>query len=1271
MKKQFIFSLLLIFGLYVANAQVTIKQLRCEMLENPFGIDAAQPRFSWQLESNLQQVEQQSYQILVSSSAQKLKGNEGDMWNSGIVRDGRSLLIPYGGKALESGKHYYWKVIVNTNKGNAILKEKAFFSTGLLNSADWKAKWIGYDRASAWDSITQWSRLSARYLRKEFKNATTVKRATVYISGLGMYELFINSKKIGDQVLAPNPTDYRKSFFYNTHDVTAAIKKGNNAIGVVLGNGRFFTMRQNYKTHKHDNFGFPKLLLQLEVEYTDGTKKVVISDETWKLNVDGPIRTNNEYDGEEYDATKSFPGWNDIGFNDSNWLLPELVKVPEGKLVAQMSEPMKVMQTIKPVSIKKLTSGNYILDMGQNFSGWIQLRVNGKRGTQVKLRFAESLQPNGELFVANLRDAKVTDVYTLSGVRAQIPMESWEVWEPSFVYHGFRYVEVSGFPGIPTVNNFTGKLVYDGVETTGTFQSSNATLNAIYKNAWWGIASNYKGMPVDCPQRNERQPWLGDRVIGAMGESYLFDNAKLYAKWMDDIQQSQTEEGSIPDVAPAFWNYYSDDVTWPAAFITISNNLYNQFGDIQPIKRNYASMKKWMWYMRDKFLVNNIMTRDKYGDWCVPPESLELIHAKDSTRLTDGKLIASAYYYKLLSYMQRFAKLTGNEGDINEYSRLAEKMRTAFQEKFYNTGKFSYSNNTVTSNLLPLYFGICPDSLKEKVFANIYTKIRIESKGHINTGLIGTQYLFRGLSEYGQNELAYTLASNNTYPSYGYMVANGATTIWELWNGNTANPGMNSQNHVMMLGDLLIWYYENLAGIRTDKTEVGFKKIVMKPIVPAGLDYVNASYKSPYGVIKSSWKNSVDKFVWSLTIPANTTAVIHIPANNPDEVLVNGKPVSGNSSIKFIKVDKGATVFAVPSGSYTFTRTKKWKKGIVKNEFVFERASFPESHAATIAETPAGLIAAWFGGTKEGNKDVCIWTSHLLNNKWTAPAKVADGIMNDTLRYPCYNPVLFYTSGGELLLFYKIGPNVAGWTGWMKRSKDNGKTWSERESLPDGFLGPIKNKPVVVNGVLYCPSSTEKGGWKAHIEFTPDNGKTWIKTASLNDGKAMEAIQPSILQHKDGRLQLLCRSRNTTLNETWSSDGGKTWSEMKASGLPNNNSGTDAVTLKDGRQLLVYNHVLPAASWVRGKGPRTPLNIAVSNDGIKWFAATVLEDSPISQYSYPSVIQTKDGMVHIVYTWRRERIKHVVIDPSKLELTEIVNQQWPGVSNKEEKPSED
>lgn len=901
----------LFFGLML-RAQVSVKNLRCEMLVNPLGIDAVQPRFSWQLESEQRNVVQTSYQIIVSSSEQKLKANDGDLWTSGIVNDSRSLLIGYNGKSLKSATKYFWKVNVIANKVEALCKENAFFSTGLLNAEDWKAKWIGYDKASAWDSITQWSRLSARYLRKEFKSTADVKRATVYIVGLGLYELYINGRKIGDQVLAPNPTDYRKSVFYNTHDVTTEIQKGNNAISTVLGNGRFFTMRQNYKTQKHNTFGYPKLLLQLEIEYTDGSKKTIVSDENWKLNVDGPIRTNNEYDGEEYDATKEFTGWNKAGFNDSKWLKPELVAAPAGKIVAQFSEPMKVMQAIKPVSIKKLGNGRYILDMGQNFAGWLQLKnIKGKKGEQIKLRFAESLKADGELFVANLRDAKVTDIYTFGNS----PLGDWG-WEPSFVYHGFRYVEITGFPGIPTINNFEGKLVYDDLETTGSFQTSNQTINSIYKNAWWGIASNYKGMPVDCPQRNERQPWLGDRVIGAQGESFMFDNAKLYAKWMDDIEQSQKETGAIPDVAPAFWNYYSDDVTWPAAFITISNNLYNQFGDIKPIQKNYAAMKKWMWYMRDKYLVNNIMTKDKYGDWCVPPESLNLIHAKDTSRLTDGKLIASAYYYKLLSFMQRFAKLTGNDADTKEYAELADKMRIAFQSKFYNPSQYSYSNNTITANLLPLYFGICPDSLREKVFENIYHKIHVESKDHISTGLIGTQYLFRGLTEYGNTDLAFKLASNTTYPSYGYMIANGATTIWELWNGNTADPNMNSQNHVMMLGDLITWFYENLAGIRTDKTDVGFKKIIMKPSLPAGLQFVNASYNSAYGLIKSDWKKSYGTFEWNISIPANSSAKVFIPAKSEADVLESGKALAGD--IKVLQWKNGVLTMEIPSGNYQF-----------------------------------------------------------------------------------------------------------------------------------------------------------------------------------------------------------------------------------------------------------------------------------------------------------------------------------------------------------------
>ncbi|HEY4149138.1 MAG TPA: exo-alpha-sialidase, partial [Chitinophagaceae bacterium] len=823
-------------------------------------------------------------------------------------------------------------------------------------------------------------------------------------------------------------------------------------------------------------------------------------------------------------------------------------------------------------------------------------------------------------------------------------------------FHGFRYVQISNYPGTPAVDDFEGDVVYDKMATIGQFSCSDSTINHIYRNTWWGIASNYKGMPIDCPQRNERMPWLGDRAVGSRGESFLFDNENLYAKWLDDIEQSQTPEGSIPDVAPAFWNYYSDNMTWPGTYIIIADMLYHQFGDRRPVEKHYASMKKWLAYMQQRYMKDYIVTKDKYGDWCVPPESKELIHAKDSSRLTDGILIATAYYYRMLYYMEGFAKLLNKPEDEKAFAALSSNIKTAFNRRFFHAKENSYSNNTVTANLLPLYFGMVPEGTEEAVFGRIAEKIRIAGKGHISTGLIGTEWLMRGLTDYQRSDIAYTLATNRTYPSWGYMVDNGASTIWELWNGNTAAPQMNSGNHVMLLGDLISWLYEDLAAIKSDDAAPAFKKLVMQPAVVDGLNEVTASYQSRYGLIKSEWKKTIGRFDWHITLPANTTAVIYIPATSQQDITENGGPLNGD--VKFIKMDGKNAVLEIGSGDYTFVSSFQWKKGIVKDEFIFTRASFPESHASTIAETPKGLVAAWFGGTKEGYPDVCIWVSRKVNDRWTEPALAADGIQNDTLRYACYNPVLYQVPGGDLLLFYKVGPKVAAWKGYMKRSHDNGVSWSPAEALPTGFLGPVKNKPVVLNGSLFCPSSTETDGWKVHFEITSDTGHTWKWIGPINDGKTMNAIQPSVLFYPGGRLQVLCRSRNRAVVTSWSDDNGKTWSPMEKTSLPNNNSGTDAVTLKDGRQLLVYNHVLPPGDLA--KGARTPLNVALSKDGKTWYASLVLEDSPVGQYSYPSVIQSADGMVHIVYTWRRERIKYVEIDPAQLEMKEIINGQWPG-----------
>ncbi|GHT69380.1 alpha-rhamnosidase [Bacteroidia bacterium] len=911
MKRMFVFCLfagILLTGCQ-EKASVDITRLSCENLIDPQGIDCVAPRLGWEIQSDGRGVLQKSYRILVASSLEKLNVDEGDLWDSKEVKSDETVFILYSGKKLESRATCFWKVQVTTNKGKSGWSQPASWTMGLTESSDWKAQWTGLDKSFAGDVTEGKTRLSARYFRKEFDAAQQPVKATVYISGLGLYKLYINGKKTGgEQELAPTPTDYTRSVKYNTFDVTGEIVQGVNAIATTLGNGRYFSFRQPGARH----FGFPKMILQLELTYADGTVQTVLSDNSWKVTADGPVRTNSEYDGEEYDARKELTGWNTAGFDDSAWQQAELVQAPGGKLEAQLNRNIKVMETIHPKGIKEIKPGTYILDMGQNMVGWVTMKVKGQTGKQVKLRFAEALKEDGNLYMDNLRGALVTDLYTLKGAET-------EIFEPSFIYHGFRYMEITGYPGVPQTSDFEGKVIYDDVETTGQFETSDATINQIYKNAYWGIRGNYRGMPTDCPQRDERMGWLGDRAVGSQGESFVFGINNLYAKWLDDIEQSQREDGSIPDVAPNYWEIYSDNMTWPGAYVIIANMLYEQFGNKEPIVKHYESMKKWIDYIRNKYVTDNIMPKDTYGDWCMPPESPELIHSQDPARKTDAAVLGTTFYYRILSLLEHFASLQGKTGDAQAFANEAAAVKEAYNKKFFNAETAQYSNNTVTANLLSLCYGMTPEGTEDKVFANIVNKTENDFNSHVSTGLVGIQWLMRGLSEHGRADLAYKIATNRDYPSWGYMIENDATTIWELWNGNTADPGMNSHNHVMLLGDLIVWYYEYLAGIQNTAGSYGFKHITMKPYPVDGLDYVTASYRSIRGEIKSAWKKQDGHFLWDITIPANTTATVYIPASKGKQVNESGQKASSAKGVKFVKTEGDYVVYEVGSGTYSFS----------------------------------------------------------------------------------------------------------------------------------------------------------------------------------------------------------------------------------------------------------------------------------------------------------------------------------------------------------------
>ena len=543
MKKSILISLLalLMMGCQVSGgSSLKVEETTVEMRKNPEGVAVSAPRFSWQLVTDKQDVMQTAYQIEVADSDKGLQAGSGLVWNSGRVESGQSVLVKYAGAPLESGQKYWWRVTVWTNTGDKAQSSIQYWSMALLDSSDWKAGWIGLNDSTNLKLDGERTILPARYLRKEFDLPSQPKRAVLYVSGVGSSVCYMNGERIGNDVFGPLPTWYDASVSYLTYDVTPLLKSGTNAIGVALGNGRYLSMRANGMV----GFGLPRLMAQLNIEYDNGETVSVVSDDSWKATNHGPITANNEFDGEHYDARLELGKWTESGYNDSGWQLAERMEAPKGKLVAQLSPSLKVMEEIKPISVKSVGDGRYIVDMGQNMVGIQQVKLRGKKDKPITMRFAEVLKDNGtELYLDNLRSALVTDIYT--------PAADGEfVWEPLFVYHGFRFMEISGLDYEPVADDFTGKVVYDEMATNGTFETSEELINRLHKNAYWGIRGNYRGMPTDCPQRDERLGWLGDRTTGAYGESFIFGNALMYKKWLVDIEESMNENGSICGISP-------------------------------------------------------------------------------------------------------------------------------------------------------------------------------------------------------------------------------------------------------------------------------------------------------------------------------------------------------------------------------------------------------------------------------------------------------------------------------------------------------------------------------------------------------------------------------------------------------------------------------------------------------------------------------------------------------------------------------------------------
>ena len=888
---------------------LSVVALRTEYAANPVGIDVRQPRLSWQIQGSARGLVQSAYQIQVASTERALQSGKGLTWDSGRVKSGDSVNLVYAGPALQTGQRYYWQVQIWDGGGAPSgWSEVAFWEVGLLQSSDWKASWIEPDLPE--DVAVSGP---SPMLRRQFSITGDIERARAYVTSHGLYEMAINGQRVGDAVLTPGWTSYNKRLQYQTYDVTGLLKKGPNVVGVTLGNGWYRgDLAWDAKRSRNLYGSHLGLLMQIVVTYRGGRQETLTSDGAWKSST-GPILMSEIYHGETYDARLEKPGWSSPGFADSAWSGVKVVDQPKDLLVAPAGPPVRRTGEIIPIGVLRTPAGDTVVDMGQNMVGWVRLKVAGPAGTTVTLRHAEVLDAEGNFYTENLRGAKQTVRYTLKGGEP-------ETFEPHFTFQGFRFVAVDGYPGQVTPDSLTGIVVHSDMAPASSFETSNPLINQLQHNIIWGQKGNFVDVPTDCPQRDERLGWMGDAQVFSRTAAFNMDVAGFFTKWLRDVAADQLETGSVPHVIPDVLSTperpQAGSAAWADAAVIIPWTMYLSYGDRRVLEVQYPSMVAWVEYIKGRAGDDYIWSEDfTFGDWLAFASS-----ASDYPGATTGKdLIATAMFAHSTDLLQRTARVLGKTEDAAKYGALLERIKAAFQREFVTaTGRVG--ENTQTAYAVALEFDLLPEPLRAVAAARLAQDVR--RRKHLTTGFVGTPYLCHVLSRYGYLDEAYLLLNREEYPSWLYPVKQGATTIWERWDGikpdgTFQDKGMNSFNHYAY-GAIGEWMYRVMAGIEIDPAAPGYKHTFIQPRPGGGFTRVSASHLTPYGRVGSAWKIDDTAFELAVEIPANTTATIRLPGARLADVTEGGRVLVIGEGITATRQDGGDVVVEASSGSYRF-----------------------------------------------------------------------------------------------------------------------------------------------------------------------------------------------------------------------------------------------------------------------------------------------------------------------------------------------------------------